>query len=124
MKKKILIIEDSETVMAIVKDTLENAGYDVVYSTDGNDAINKARLEKPDLMVMDVMLPNMNGYQICRMLKFDSITENIPVVMLTSRGQEKDKQMGHDVGCNVYLTKPVDLDLLVKTVNDLISKKK
>ena len=113
--KKILIAEDSPTVLAILKSTLEEAGYGVVAVMDGQEALAKAKTEKPDLFILDLMLPKVDGYKVCGMLKFDKNFANTPIIILTARAGDADKEMAKDVRADDYVTKPFEPDeLLVK----------
>lgn len=115
MGKKILIVDDEKDLVETMTLRLEAAGYEVLCAYDGQDGLEKARDIKPDLILLDVMMPKMDGYQVCRMLKFDEDYKNIPIIMLTARGQEQDRKTGIDVGTNDYITKPFDSkDLLAR----------
>ena len=120
MAKRILIAEDSPTILAMMKLVVTNAGFDVISAEDGKEALDKARSEKPDLIILDIMLPHIDGYKVCAMLKFDNNFKNIPVIILTARAGEDDKQMGKNVKADEYLTKPFDPDLLVAKINELL----
>ena len=93
MKKKILIIEDYNNIVEILTMRLSAMGYAVICAKDGQEGLTLARKEKPDLIVLDVMLPKMNGYKISRLLKFDSKYKDIPIIMLTSRETKRDEQL-------------------------------
>ena len=120
MAKKILITEDSPTILAITKDALESAGYEVICARDGQEALDKARKEQPNLIVLDLMLPKLDGYKVCRMLKFDEKYKLIPIILLTARTNESDIELGKEVRADAYLTKPFDADLLLAKVKDLL----
>jgi DNA-binding response OmpR family regulator len=99
---------------------LEAAGYQVVSASNGQEGLDKARSERPDLILLDVMMPIMDGYQVCRMLKYDDEFKNIPIIMLTARGQEKDKKTGIDVGADDYCTKPFNSTDLMSRVQKFL----
>jgi len=120
MLKRILITEDSPTILAIAKEALESAGYGVLCAVDGQEALDKARKECPDLIVLDLMLPKLDGYKICRMLKFDEKYKQIPIILLTARTQEADIQLGKEVGADAYLTKPFEPEILLAKIKELI----
>lgn len=122
-KKKILVVDDEEDMVFAVKLHLEAKGYDVTIAEDGQTALNMARQERPDLIVLDLMLPKIDGYKVCRMLKFDEKYKNIPILMFTARAQKSDEQLGYDVGADVYLTKPFDPETLLKKIEELLAKK-
>ena len=122
MDKKILITEDSPTILAIMREVLEDGGFSVISAIDGLDALAKARAELPDLIILDLMLPKMDGYKVCRMLKFDDKYKDIPIIMLTARDKESDLKLGAEVGANAYLTKPFDNEVLLNKIKELIKK--
>ena len=107
-KKKILVVDDERDLVETLVFRLEALGYAVLTAYNGQEGLDKARTEKPDLILLDVMMPVMDGYQVCRMLKFDEEFKSIPIIMLTARGQDKDKKTGSDVGADDYVTKPFD----------------
>jgi len=114
--KKILIVDDEMDLVETVRFPLEMEGYQVLVSCNGEDALNQARKENPDLILLDLMLPNMDGYKVCRLLKFDDRYKHIPILMLTAKSQEKDKILGMETGANEYITKPFDIRDLLKKV--------
>jgi len=114
--KKILIVDDEVDLVETVRYPLEMEGFNVLVSYNGEDALSQARKEKPDLILLDLMLPKLDGYKVCRLLKFDERYKNIPILMLTAKTQEKDKALGMETGANEYITKPFDLDKLVEKV--------
>lgn len=115
-KKRILVIDDEVDLVNLLTMRLEAEGYEVLSALDGRSGLDKAREERPDLILLDVMMPIMDGYQVCRFLKFDDELKNIPVIMLTARIQEKDKNIGKNVGADLYLTKPCDLNELSQKI--------
>lgn len=122
--KKILAVDDDAMVLAVIKKRLEFAGYEVITAMEGLEGLKKARTENPDLIVLDLILPNLNGYQICAMLKRDSTYRNIPIVMLTSRSQQADIAEGLKAGADAYITKPYDPDEFITTIQNLLTKPK
>lgn len=123
VKEKILVVDDSPTVVEIVKSILESEGYEVLTAGDGLEGLNKARNEAPDLIILDVMLPKMQGYQVCRLLKFDENYKGIPVIMYTSKDQEESKMTGMKTGADAYLIKPVEPEKLLDTVKEHLRMK-
>ncbi len=121
--KKILLIDDELDVLRTSVILLEVAGFKVVTATDGIDGLRKARAENPDLIILDVMLPNLDGYKICRILKFDEKYKQIPIIMLTARSQESDKKMSKEVCADVHISKPFSPDELVKKIQELLKAK-
>jgi DNA-binding response OmpR family regulator len=121
--KKILIVDDEVDLVETIRFPLEGEGFKVLASYDGEDALNQARKENPDLILLDIMLPKLNGYKVCRLLKFDERYRHIPIVMLTAKTQEKDRTLGKETGADEYLTKPFDLEELLAKVKSYLSKK-
>ena len=120
-KKRILVVDDYPQVVELIKLRLETSGYNVLVAYDGQEGLNIARNELPDLIILDVMLPKMNGYKVCRFLKFDKKYKHIPVVMLTSRAKQSDADVGKKTGADEYLFKPYNpkqlLDVVKKYIN-------
>ena len=117
--KRILVVDDSATERHMLRDLLTKAGYEVVSSDNGEDAIVKARQVKPDLILMDVVMPGLNGFQATRAISRDPITKSIPVIMCTSKSQETDKIWGLRQGARDYLVKPVDRETLLAKIASL-----
>ena len=117
--KRILVVDDSATERHMLKDMLTKAGYDVLSSENGEDAIAKARLLKPDLILMDVVMPGLNGFQATRAISRDPVTQSIPVIMCTSKSQETDKIWGLRQGAKDYVVKPVDREVLLAKIASL-----
>ncbi len=120
--KKVLIVDDEVDLVETVRFPLEMEGYHVLVSYNGEDALNQARKENPDLILLDLMLPKLDGYKVCRLLKFDNRYKHIPILMLTAKTQEKDKSLGMETGANEYITKPFEMDDLLKKVKAYLSK--
>ena len=116
----ILVVDDSPTEQKIVVATLQARGYRVITANDGEEAIEKANREQPSIVVLDVVMPKKNGYQVCRQLKTTDATKKIKVILLTSKNQESDKFWGLKQGADAYLTKPFLGDDLVTSVSRLI----
>ena len=119
-QKRILLVDDEVDLVETLRFSLENEGYNVLVSHDGEDALNQARKENPDLILLDLMLPKLDGYKVCRLLKFDENYKHIPILMLTAKTQEKDKLLGKETGANDYITKPFDTDELLKKVKSYL----
>jgi DNA-binding response OmpR family regulator len=120
--KKILIVDDEVDLVETVRFPLEIEGFDTLVSYNGEDALNQARNEKPDLIILDLMLPKLDGYKVCRLLKFDERYKHIPILMLTAKTQEKDKILGKETGADEYITKPFEMDYLLEKVKAYLSK--
>ncbi|MFH1645750.1 MAG: response regulator, partial [Candidatus Omnitrophota bacterium] len=101
---------------------LEANNYEVITANDGQDGLEKARSQNPDLIILDLMLPKLGGYKVCRMLKFDEKYKHIPIIMFTSRSQESDRKTGEEVGVDAYLTKPFEPVMLIDKIKELIGE--
>ena len=121
-KKRILVVDDVRETQLALKIRLEYAGYEIFSAADGEAGLNMARNLKPDLILLDVMLPKIDGFSVCRLLKFDEEYENIPIIMLTARSQQNDKEIGKQVGANAYLTKPYNAKELLDKITELTSR--
>jgi DNA-binding response OmpR family regulator len=121
-KKKLLVVDDVRETLLALKIRLEYANYEVITATDGEMGLKMAREVSPDLIVLDVMLPKIDGFSICRLLKFDEEYEHIPIIMLTAKGQQTDRETGKKVGADAYLTKPYNAKELLDHVNSLLSE--
>jgi DNA-binding response OmpR family regulator len=120
MPKKILIADDSPNIREILKLSLETAGYEVVVAEDGDQAMTIFEQEKPDLLIVDVMMPKANGFQICRKVKTNIATIHVPVILLTAKSQQEDVFWGKDCGADEYITKPFSTKELEKTIARLL----
>lgn len=121
MKRKILIVDDYPNMVDMLSVRLKANGFDVIFSYDGVEGLQMARLQKPDLIILDVLLPRMDGFKICRLLKFDEKFRHIPIIMLTSRARDIDKKTGLDMGADAYIYKPYDSAALVQKINELLN---
>jgi twitching motility two-component system response regulator PilH len=111
--KRILVVDDSPTERHVLTEILQKAGYSVIIAETGERAIELAKQEVPDLILMDVVMPGMNGYQATRTITRDEVTRHIPVIMCTSKGLETDKIWGMRQGAHDYLVKPIDSTALL-----------
>jgi twitching motility two-component system response regulator PilH len=119
--QRILIVDDSPTELALARSVLQQAGYQVRTATDGEQAIALANEEAPDLVVLDVVMPRKNGFQVCRHLKMGSTTKGTKVLMLSSKGQEADRFWAMKQGADLYMTKPFDARTLLTNVETLLN---
>ncbi len=119
-KKRILLVEDEKDLVEVVKIRLEASGYEVLTAADGQQALDKARAQKPDLIILDLMLPRVDGYKVCRMLKFDEKYKHIPVIIFSARAQEADKKLAQEVGAEAYITKPFEPQALLAKIEELL----
>jgi two-component system alkaline phosphatase synthesis response regulator PhoP len=122
MAKKILVIEDDPATLRLVDYTLKQEGYDVITSTNGLDGLRKALSESPDLVILDVMLPGLDGFEICYRLRAEPSKAKLPILMFTAKAQEIDKDTGIRVGADDYLTKPSSPDVILSHVAKLLEK--
>ena len=121
--KRILIVEDNPSVLRATGFILEKEGYEVLTAVDGLDGLKKAREENPDLIILDVMLPGIDGFEICHSLRAEAQTAQLPILMFSAKGQETDKATGLKVGADEYLVKPVDREVLISKVATWLSAK-
>lgn len=119
-KKRILLIEDEVSLVNVIKVRLELNSYGVIIAHDGKEGLELARKEKPDLIILDLMLPKIDGYKVCRMLKFDEKYKKIPIIMFTARAQESDKKLGKEVGADGYILKPFEPEVLLSKIEELL----
>ncbi len=117
---KVLVVEDSVTQREMITDLLRGSGLEVTVATDGVEALEKVQNQRPDLVVLDIVMPRMNGYEVCRRLKADPKTQNVPVVMCSSKGEEFDRYWGMRQGADAYIAKPFQPKELVGTVKQLL----
>ncbi|MBI1850612.1 MAG: response regulator [Planctomycetes bacterium] len=120
-KKRVLIVEDEPDTALLLRRRLEAEGFQVLNGTDGLEGLNVARREKPDCIVLDLMLPRMDGFKVCSMLKLDSRFRPIPIIMLTARAHAEDRKRALDVGADVFLTKPCDMKQLAMKIRELVN---
>jgi len=124
MAKRILIVEDDPSLLRAVSYILEKEGYEVLTAMNGLEGLTKAKGENPDLLILDVMLPGIDGFEVCHRLRAESQTAQLPILMLSAKGQAADRSTGLQVGANEYLTKPVERLVLLGKVEDLLGAKK
>ena len=119
-RARILVVDDEEDLGRILKFALMAAGHEVLLAMDGAEGLKLAREGAPDLMLLDLMLPKIDGYKVCRMLKFDERYKSLPIVILSARTQEADKEMAKDTGADLFITKPYNLEEILKTIDRLL----
>lgn len=120
-RKTILVVEDEPDAAELVEYNLKGAGYRVAIANDGAEALRKARSAKPDLVILDLMLPELDGVQVCKLLRQDPLTKGIPILMLTAKAAEVDRILGLELGANDYVTKPFSPRELVLRVRNLLA---
>lgn len=118
---RVLIVDDSPTETYKFKEILEKHGFDIITADNGADGVAVARQEKPDVVLMDVVMPGLNGFQATRQLSKGPDTQHIPVIIVTTKDQETDKVWGRRQGASDYLTKPVDEAVLIDTIKRVLS---
>lgn len=119
----VLIVDDSVTMREIMADELKKTGIQVIEASNGKEAIEKINESCPDLVVLDIVMPEMNGYDLCRWIKTNDKSKNIPIVMCSSKSQDFDRYWGMKQGADAYITKPFHLPEMIKTVKQLLPKK-
>jgi two-component system phosphate regulon response regulator PhoB len=122
-KKKILIVEDDEDIQQLVGFNLIKAGFHIEYADSGEQALGKVKEQHPDLMLLDIMLPDMDGVELCRVLRSDNQTAEIPIIMLTAMGEETDIVAGLETGADDYVTKPFSPRVLVSRIKAVLRRK-
>ncbi|WP_290923583.1 response regulator transcription factor [Halodesulfovibrio sp.] len=122
MANTILLVEDDEDIRQLLTFTFEAAGFDVITRSDGQEGLDAAIAEVPDVVILDIMLPSMSGLDICKMLKRNAETESIPVIMLTARGEEVDRVVGLELGADDYVVKPFSPRELVLRVRAVLKR--
>ena len=121
-KGKILVVDDEVYIVHILDFSLRMEGYEVVTALDGEQALEKARAEKPDLIVLDIMMPKLYGYETCKILKAEPETKDIPVILLSAKGRNVDQKIGFEVGADDYITKPFSPRKLVERINAILGQ--
>ncbi len=125
MSPKILIVDDESHIRMLIEQTLEDLedeGVDLLFADNGEDALQTIQQEEPDLVFLDVMMPKMNGIEVCRKVKENPGMEKVHIILLTAKGQEADKNKGMEVGADRYMTKPFDPDELLEIAREVIKR--
>jgi CheY-like chemotaxis protein len=115
-KKNVLVVDDDPLVVKILREPLERAGYNVNVASHGLEALKKVKEKKPDLIILDILMPLLDGFKVARLLKFDKRFKDIPIIVLTSRATEGERKMGEQVGANEFLFKPFRLPQVLDVV--------
>jgi DNA-binding response OmpR family regulator len=119
-RKKILLVDDSNTILMMEKMILNKGPYTMVTASNGEEAVVKAESERPDLILMDVVMPKMDGFEACRRIRLADNVSGVPIIMVTTRGEEHNVEAGYEAGCTDYVTKPIDgVELMSKLRNYL-----
>lgn len=120
-KKKILLVDDEIDIVTVIRLRLEASGYEVVVAMDGKEALNTARSLHPDLIILDLMLPGLDGFHVARMLKYDNQYKDIPIIMLTAKAGEDSRKTGEQVGADAYMNKPFEAEKLLAKIRELLA---
>jgi DNA-binding response OmpR family regulator len=119
-RKKILLVDDAETILMMERMILNKAGYELITAKDGQEAVSKAQNERPDLILMDVVMPKMNGFEACKHIRANDATKAIPIILVTTRGEAESVESGFESGCDEYVTKPINgLEIVSKVKSAL-----
>ena len=119
-KPRILLVDDEPSIVKVVTKRLEVEGYEVLIAMDGQEALRLAQQAHPALIILDIMLPKLNGYEVCRLLKFDQKFQHIPILMFTAKAQEKDEELARECGADAYLRKPFKAPELLEHMATLL----
>jgi DNA-binding response OmpR family regulator len=123
MATRVLVVDDDQSLAKILLRRLEAEGYEVENVSDGFSALEKVRRERPQLIILDILLPEVDGYKVCRILKLDATSKDIPVIILTVRTQEEDRKKGLEMGADAYMGKPYEDQELLSMIEKLLGKR-
>ncbi|MEA3494058.1 MAG: response regulator [Candidatus Margulisiibacteriota bacterium] len=121
--KRILVVDDEPDMVNVIKLRLEANKYEVLVASDGPEGLNIARIQRPDLIILDIMLPKMDGFKVSRMLKYDERFKNIPIIMFSAKVQSSDIERGREMGADAYITKPFKAEDLLAKIRELLDAK-
>lgn len=121
-RKKILLVDDSSTILMMEKFILRNDPYTLITASNGEEAVRKAALEKPDLILLDVVMPRMSGFEACRLIRDNGELQQTPIIMVTTRGEAENVETGWVVGCTDYVTKPINAVELLAKVRSILGE--
>ena len=119
-KGKILVVDDEINITQILEFSIGSEGYQVITASNGEEAIDVAKREQPNLIILDIMMPKIDGYEACRIIKANPLTKNIPVILLTAKGRDIDKRLGYEVGATDYIIKPFSPTQLIERIQELL----
>jgi len=123
-KERVLVVDDEREFVDVISERLGAKGFDILRAFDGKEGIERAHADKPDLIILDISMPEMSGYDVCRKLKLDEAFKDIPIIILTAKFQPNDIKFGIGMGADAYLTKPLELEPLLQTVKALLKARK
>ncbi len=115
-RKKILLVDDSNTILMMEKMMLSQSEFDVVVAHNGEEAVSTATKERPDLILLDIVMPEMNGFEACKRIRESTSLRDVPIIMVTTRGEATNVRLGYDSGCTAYITKPFKSTQLLATI--------
>lgn len=121
MSNSILIVDDEKKIRDLISFRLEYKGYQVANAGDGGEALEKIKNDKPDLIVLDIMMPDMTGYEVCEQIKKDASLKSIKVILLTAKGRKIDEEEGYKVGADAFMTKPFRANVLLAKIEELLN---
>ena len=121
-KEKVLIIDDDLNIIRSISFVLEREGYIVITATDGKEALKKAKEELPNLIILDIILPELNGFEVYKLLKADTRTREIRIIVLTAKGDKKNERLSKELGVDAYMTKPFNINTLLLEVKKILDK--
>ena len=124
MSKKIAVMEDNKTNIKLIRYQLEAEGFDIHVEETGNAGLKMIKIQKPDMIILDIGLPDIDGFEICKRIRNDAITKNYPIIMLTARGEDRDKIEGLSLGADDYVTKPYNAEELILRIKNLLTRSK
>lgn len=123
MSKKILLVDDEPEIITLMKRRLTKAGYNVLTANNGTEGLELAKKERPDIVILDVMMPGLSGYEICRILKMDPEYQSLKIILLTGRDQLVDKETSEQIKADAYVNKPFDPNIIFEKIKKLLNKK-
>lgn len=121
-RKRILVVDDEIYIVHILEFSLTMEGYEVVTASDGEEALRRLEEDHPDLIVLDIMMPRMDGYEVCRRIREDEETRDLPVILLSAKGRAIDKELGLEVGADDYIVKPFSPRRLLEKIRELLER--
>ena len=121
-RRRVLLVDDEPSIIKIVGKRLELAGYEVMTAMNGKDGLTKAQLGNPDVIILDLMMPQMSGFEVCAALKKDDRYKHIPIIIFTGKGQEMDERLCRELGAAAYISKPHSSDTLLEQIETLLSQ--
>lgn len=122
IRRRVLLVDDEASILKLIGRRLELSGYDVITAEDGQDGLAKARVGWPDIIILDLMMPKMSGFEVCAALKKDERYRHIPIIIFTAKGEGMDERLCREIGANAYITKPHKASELIEQIEALLGK--